>query len=207
MNIGSRKVSVAIAVLGILCVVSMSRADTLAFDGIGLHMQVTLHAPGHLFDGQTVNDGQLLITYQNRQYKAYCVDIDHAMTATEQVSPISVLSLNRGSKVAYLFDTYAPTVTTNDAAAALQSAIWETLFETSGTLDVRSGQFSVAESTAVDTLANSYLASLPTSYLPRSSTFVLDSATGQDVIVPEPATLLLLTFGGLAILRRRRQMA
>lgn len=197
---------IMLAALGVLLCVSVSQADTMTYNGLGLSQQVQIHSPGYLTDGATVNAGQLLIGYDGHSYKGYCVDLDHYVTSPQTVTAVSVLSLNRGDKVAYLFETYGPTIATNVEAAALQSAIWEVIFETASTLNVTTGAFSITDGSGVYAQANTWLATLPAGpYVPSPDTIVLDAVDGQDVLIPEPTSMALLAIGACSVLLNRRR--
>ena len=93
-------------------------------------------------------------------------------------------------------------------AEAFSAAVWEIVFESDSTLDVTVGTgFSCTGlATGMDTLANSWLASLDGTG-PKADLRALTHETYQDYLVevPEPASLLLITLGGLTILRPRRR--
>jgi hypothetical protein len=95
-------------------------------------------------------------------------------------------------------------------AAALGVAIWETVFETSSTLDVTKGAFSISGNDAVANAANAMLATLPQSYTPSGCETILYNGSSQSFLVdlpdpaPEPTTIALLAIGGIFAAIRRR---
>lgn len=194
--------TVLFAALGLMVSLSSARADYMTYFGEGLTSTVTIHDSGHLADGLTVGAGQFLIGYQGQDVTGYCVDLDHYAASSDVVAR-SIETVSRGDMIAYLYETYSPTVTDGTRAAALQSAIWECLAETGTTLDVNIGSFSISGNSDVETLANQMLATLPASYTPAGSTVRLDSDQQQDVVVPEPATMGILALGGALMMWKR----
>jgi hypothetical protein len=202
-----------LVVLAVLALgVSFANANTINYDGVGLHGIVTVHAPGSLIDNLTVYAGQMLYTYGTQQYSMYCVDINHwAGTTQVEIEPASALP--NGFLAAYLYDTYATSVDTNLEAAALASALWEVLNETGPTFDLTSGGFMIAGNDEVAGTANGLLANLPTSYFRQGGPEFLHSTEGKQsmlvdlpgVSVPEPMSMGLLSAGALVGLVRRRK--
>jgi hypothetical protein len=214
-----------------------ARADTLAFDGVGKGV-TGISISGNI-GGQNVSYGDVFAGELDWSWLGtppagfsssiytYCVDILNDVTDQENmtVSTTDLLSQpgvpDAGAKAAWLFNTFAPGINsapsnaaTNIAAAGLQVAIWEALYDT--TADLSGGNvtfgFSGITGGLVQLAATSFLTQLysgPSGYLTSSATW-LDSKPnwiGQDQIttVPEPATLLLLTGGAVAMFSRRRR--
>lgn len=102
-------------------------------------------------------------------------------------------------------------------ASALQIAIWEIVRETSGTLNVSSGNilFQNPQDAAALALAQTYLNSLDGTGPKLQNLYALDEVGAQDVIVqvnfptPEPATFALMGIAliGLSLVIRRRAVA
>ena len=202
-----KSLTVCVAVLALCLAGSVASADMMTFDGTGLHETVKVHAHGTLADGKRIDVGQLLVTYQDIDYEAYCVDINHYV-ASCWMTERGVDSLNNGDMVAFLFETYSADVTTGLEAAALGVSIWEVINETASTFDITDGYFSISHNADVTTAANNLLASLPGSYASQWDLTVLHNRCKQDMligVVPEPATLTLIGLGGLGLLLRRRR--
>jgi hypothetical protein len=188
-------------------------ADVMTYNGPGLSAFVQIHAPGHPGDGEILYAGQYKVTYQGDNYNAWCVDFGQnsgTMSATEE----SYTVLPNSSAVAFLFETYAGSLTSGTEAAALGTSIWEVITEPpGGPYNIGSGSFSISGNTAVANRAAVMLASIPASYTPLGELVVLHSATLQDMLIgraqsepptPEPATIALLVGGAALGLARRR---
>jgi hypothetical protein len=183
----------------------------MTYHGDGLNQAVKIGAPGMLADGKTVHAGQMLISYQDNDYIAWCVDLD-AYAGTADVTEISYLSLPNASAVAYLYDMYADGTTTSLESAALAVSLWEVLAEPpGGPFNVNSGNFRISQNAAVAARAAVMLASVPASYTPLRPLTVLHSQTKQDMLIggfgspiPEACTLSLLCAGMVISAKRRR---
>jgi len=116
-----------------------------------------------------------------------------------------------GRRAAFLAETYAP----GDAKhqAALQLAVWEVLFETSGSYSLTAGTARFRNEPAdVLSYAAGYLASLPANvsgydaWWLRTTDFAGGYSQDYMVPMPEPGSMALLGTGllGLAALVRRR---
>jgi hypothetical protein len=153
----------------------------------------------------------------------YCVDIlnneadpqyNVAVRSTDELTPTTTpySAAGAGGKIAWLINSYAATIHssgTNEQAAGLQVAIWETLYDSSlNTFDLTKGQFIVSASVGTMTWAGTYLKALYSSTSNTGHATWLDSpgnGNGQDqVTVPEPSTLALLIAGGLIFAFRRK---
>ncbi len=204
------KVNISLMVTVCACIACTSPVfgSYMTFNGMGLSSQVRLHASGLLADNLKTPAGQLKVTYENTDYLAYCVDLNH-YAKSANMTPESISVLNNSDMVAWLFDTYAYGVTTGTEAAALNVAIWEVLYETNDAFNAGTGYFWVSENQNVLDEANVLLASLdsmPTNYTPSNGLMVLDGLNAQDVVVPEPTSLGLLGIGaGCFIVKRRRR--
>ena len=135
---GKWKALAAVALAACAQVVS-AQSFTMKHIGDGYRQAVAIHGleNGSYWAGQftmqfvgTAPDGY------NQIFTAYCVDLLHILQSSEVVTLQSTNGLNpkglspsTGPKVAYLFNTYGPGIADNAHAAALQVAIWETLYD------------------------------------------------------------------------------
>lgn len=191
------------------CTAAIASADYMYYNGMGKNATVKVHAPGHNIDGRTTKAGQMDLTYGGVDYYGYCVDVDQ-YAGSSQVTELSYESLNNADMIAYLFETYSDSISNGTVAAALQSAIWEMLYETSGNYNLSSGTFRISHNCGALIAGNTMLATMPSSYEPAYELLVLhsnckqDMLIGTDIPVPEPMTLTMLIGGGVVVLLGKR---
>lgn len=184
----------------------------------------TMHYAGSPFNGGGVRAGEFKLTGMNlttggsASFMTYCVDILRALTVpgTFTVAPLSTLFTGvKATNVNKLLTNTNPA--TADQSAAVQLAMWEIVFESGPTFNVNAGVNQGAfwmtggSSGAARTLANSYLANLPSWNVSTTHTArLLYSPTNQSQVylaaVPEPETWAMMVFGFMlvgATLRRR----
>lgn len=135
----NKLMALAVAVLAVSARVATAQSFTMKHIGDGYRQAVKINGldNGNYWAGEfkmqfvgTAPDGY------SQYFTAYCVDLLDVLQDTEVVTLQSTNLLNpesllpsTGPKVAYLFNTYASGITDNAHAAALQVAIWETLYD------------------------------------------------------------------------------
>lgn len=196
-------VVLTVAVLAAILLSASAQATWMTYNGTALKRAVTIHHPD-LASGKRVYAGQLKIDYNGKSYVTYCVDVLQTIKSYEGADD-AITSLNNGQVVSWLYENYAPSVATDDEAAALQVAIWEVVNELNNPFDVQSGDFYLTDTrTEVITKANQILTDieLPTDFDP--SQWLVTNADYQDVIIPEPATMLTLGLGSFIFLAGKK---
>lgn len=197
---------------GVCCVVtvllaSQVNAGVVTFNGLGYHEQVRFEHDGSMMN---VNAGEFRIDVDGTDYTAYCVDLDHWLKDQWQADSVSVETVNGGLAAAYLYDSFADSVSSNVEAAGLQVAIWEIVDDYGDALDLSGGDFRLVSTGGVAAVAEAYLAGLPVDLRDyRTSSFILASSRcprpSQNLIVPEPATLGFVGLALVPVLLNRRR--
>lgn len=152
---------------------------------------------------------------------AYCVELfQTAGTGTfEVVSLLSYLNndATKANRIAALIDDRAGSNNVNQDAA-VQLAVWELMYETNSSLDVKSNYFDTSDvSSSIQNNANSYLSSAVANVNmidPNLRLYVAKNGSKQDLLfytrmpaVPEPATWGMMMAGFAAVgysMRSRR---
>jgi hypothetical protein len=183
-------------------------------------------APGDPAFDKTVRTGPFNIDIvgegARNDFLAWCFEIEQTIgLGTYDYEIGDVLDADQTARVLKLFDAnYTDDFfDTNgrNRGVALQTAIWETIYETSGGYSVTNGNFTASGDTDSMTLANTYLENAfgedvgPIARKWSLTTFA--SATRQDlgtvnaIPLPAAAWLLLAASGGLLAAKRRRRAA
>jgi len=218
----------SVGALALLCLIpSTANAATLDFTGVGKADIVSISGLRTVTAYAGELDWAWLGTPPagfSQSLYTYCVDVlnneadpqyNVAVRSTDDLTPVSspYSAAGAGGKIAWLVNTYAAGIHasgTNEQAAGLQVAIWETLYDSSlNTFNLAAGQFSVSGSSGTMAWANTFLTNLYSSSSNTGTAAWLDSPgnnVGQDQVttVPEPATLalLMLAVGAMFTLRR-----
>jgi hypothetical protein len=194
----------------------MANADLLSVSGMtpGKFVAVSI-----TFNGTTASTfaGAQNTTFQGDTFDAYCVDLEHFnyFPASYNVNALdAATSLSNGSRVSKLYNKYAGTVT-GDAAAALQLAIWDVIYDNGDGLD--NGIFKSTAGGAIATNYSAFIADNLAGVSDFATFFQPDPYNGnqnQGLIgpgkynpVPEPASFLAFALAAPALLRRRKKSA
>ncbi len=217
-----------LAAVGLMFVSSLSaKAYTLSYTGLNLGQNVTIKVNGVQKAGfagqigwQFTGSAGTPTGYSNSFY-AYCCSLENNLQTPMDVNIRSTNDLTRnnnspntGVKAAWLFNTYANQVNSNTTAAALQVAIWESLYDTSYSMSAGYFQLVTSDS-ALTNQVNTYLNALNSNFTATTATWFqpTNPSNAQDMLgaaavstVPEPGTMSLLAcsgLSGLCVLRRR----
>lgn len=171
-------------------------------------------SPGLSVNG-TLDDGAFVQNYESgvlrfAEFDAFCVEplesLSYGETLVYDIQNPGTLA--NYDTIARLIGGYLASSQTNEHAAAVQWAIWETTSETLSSPSALTGNVRITTPAgdSIAALANSYLLNA-NSFAPASLVY-LTSAGRQDVVswnvVPEPASVGLAALSGLLLLRRRR---
>lgn len=200
----NRILAFALAMAAIGTLVSSAGASTIiTYNGLGYSETINYVLENN---SRFANAGELLVKFDGNDEIAYCVDLRTTIKDQWKGSFMGVDFLNGGNAVAFLYDTYASTVTSDNEAAALQVAIWEVI-EDYSTLNLSAGNFRLIGAPTIAAIANAYLGSLPGNLDDyQTNSFVIKSEghpRSQALIVPEPGTLAALLVAIPILLRRR----
>ncbi len=191
---------------------SASQAAMLTFHGSvsGKHQSVNINFMGN---GHTYNAGAMDASLDGgAHFEAYCVDLFHSVgngdTYAVNIKPMSMQGPN-GTRAAWLFNTYAASVNTNQLGAALQLAIWDVISDNGDGFDV--GDFKSSEGGSLRTLADSYLSASAgmtgNAYWLEAQSHGERDNRNQNLMtaVPEPSSIAAIAVGALTLLRRRKK--
>ena len=203
---------------------------------INVSRQADLFGPGELRQTvkvvspvrtQTVWAGMFHMTGDQGvgDFMAFCVDLAQALGNPGQVVEEQPLLFSQGIRdnIDKLFSsvigdsTMGAVIDTSLKAAGFQVALWEIVYETSGTFDAGVGDFWIYGNAEAKAQANTYLSGLTGAPMGKQDLTYYFSDSNQDLVTGEPAPdpvpvpaagLLIMTgLGALAALRRRRKAA
>lgn len=187
---------------------------TLTLDGQTYGMPGSDHSPG----GEGIWAGLYRIDVKNLagetlagNYPTVCLDVT--------VDPAKVLEehnvIAASNSLKWLWGTYYDTINNDPLkAAAFQMAAWEIMHETSGTWNITDGNFGLYELTLTtqnSTISETDLTTQTNAYLntslwtKKANLLIVSEDDKQPFLieVPEPLSLVILTLGAVAIVRRK----
>ena len=209
--------SLAVAALASFC--GAAQAEDVSFTGFAhgsKTVTVTLTGPKTPVTKTVSAGGFNTILNGGPSFESYCIDVYQTITFGAPPYPEYVFAsphlFTNGNALADLGRLYATAGVVDTAVeeAAFQIAVWEIVYETTGTLyNLASGAASFAGGTASSsgalTLASGWLAGLEDS---GPTVTVLDSRLHQDVIfapIPEPEVVLLMATGLIGVIAAARR--
>lgn len=202
---------------------SNGRAAVKITDDVARPTRARVHAGGFALTSAALGD-----------FLAWCLDISTALRLSsnyhvDEDAPglipfpnTTPYDLGRKADVQALFDTAFSglDLTSNEDSAGFQLALWEVIYEDTGTFDVNTGDFNAYGSAGVRDRANEILGGIDGPTTQKYRLTFLESAdtrgkrkyqksqnlvTVSPIPLPAAGVLLLGALGGLGLMRRRKK--
>ena len=216
MKTGNLKVAIISVVMAVA--MGASAQITLTYNGVNPGEDITIQSSGAIsFGPELAAAGIYNSTVDGVPTQTFCIDVFRDITVGETftdysytnlssapLSPAGPMGAAAAVDISKLWAAYFPAASVgNQAAAALQVAIWEDISQQVGTYTL-----TFSGNTPVTTEAAAMLASLPT-LTAQANLEALVSPDGQGFVVPVPepttAGCFLLGLGVLVFHRRFRK--
>jgi hypothetical protein len=143
---------------------------------------------------------------------AFCVDIfQYLRDGQTYVENDQLFDATIVQNIDRLFTSVYRSVDTAVEAAAFQVSLWEVIYDQEGSYDLDAGSFSTSGNSAVEAVADGYLAGLANASTGGYDITFLENGSTQDVVtvaaVPLPASFLLMLggFAGFAAVKRKQR--
>jgi hypothetical protein len=201
-------IAVAMSILG---VASVANAQSLKFTGTQLSSPDTgtISVNGN---NETVAMGALKFNTGSTDIVTYCADALSPLNNSSNPYSVGLVDLSAGTGLALagkILATNFFSATSADEQAGLQLAIWDALYDNGSTFDASTGNMKVVSGVNAATLgyASSYYTNGANSQPSVAvELFHSNGAGGQSQIhvVPEPASIAVLSMGIFGLIRRRK---
>jgi len=194
-----RLLSASLIAAGFTLFSSQALADNVQINGwTNGYADVSVHnsTDSHSYSGAAGGFSGLL---NGNPFQTYCVDLYQSFNWGTVYTDYSAVALpgTVAQDLGRLFTSHLGDVVDGNTSAAFQLAAWEIMYETGGSYNLSSGNFTEDGNATVHGIAQGYLDSLggPSVY----SVQKLESPTSQDFVVttpvPEPSTYAMLVAG------------
>jgi hypothetical protein len=153
-------------------------------------------------------------------FSGFCIElgqeVDVGVTYTNTFEPILLASsplpaaapdqpmgADSAQLIGNLWDNHLPLLSTTDDFAAFQMCVWEIVYDVG--LDLGAGDFQMRNNATLQGLAQGWLNALNPMATVKTPLSALSSPSWQDMLIPSPGALPLLTSGLFTLTMRRRR--